>query len=79
MTAHAMAGDRQKCLDAGMDDYIAKPVRSQTLVDVLRRWIPDEDPSPPTRLPLPHEQRQRTRIAALRDRPTLPTGRDDRL
>ena len=33
----------EKCLDAGMDDYIAKPVRSQTLVEVLRRWIPDED------------------------------------
>ena len=46
MTAHAMAGDRERCLDAGMDDYITKPMRSQTLVDVLRRWIPDEDPSP---------------------------------
>jgi signal transduction histidine kinase/CheY-like chemotaxis protein len=39
MTAHAMSGDRDKCLDAGMDDYVAKPVRSQTLTDVLERWI----------------------------------------
>ena len=39
MTAHAMTGDRERCLDAGMDDYIAKPVRSQTLNEVLSRWI----------------------------------------
>jgi signal transduction histidine kinase/ActR/RegA family two-component response regulator len=41
MTAHAMAGDRERCLQAGMDDYIAKPVRSQVLVEVLQRWLPD--------------------------------------
>ncbi|HLW95056.1 MAG TPA: ATP-binding protein, partial [Solirubrobacteraceae bacterium] len=40
MTAHAMSGDRERCLEAGMDDYIAKPVRSQALVTVLRKWIP---------------------------------------
>jgi CheY-like chemotaxis protein len=39
MTANSMAEDRERCLDAGMDDYIAKPVRSQTLSEVLSRWI----------------------------------------
>jgi CheY-like chemotaxis protein len=46
MTAHAMTGDRDRCLAAGMDDYIAKPVRSQTLVEVLRRWIVSPDTAP---------------------------------
>ncbi|MGD1052131.1 MAG: response regulator, partial [Solirubrobacteraceae bacterium] len=51
MTAHAMTGDRERCLDAGMDDYIAKPVRSQTLNEVLSRWIdPSEElPGAPAR------------------------------
>ncbi len=40
MTAHAMTGDRERCLEAGMDDYITKPVRSHTLVEVLGRWVP---------------------------------------
>jgi len=41
MTANAMAGDRQKCLDAGMDDYLAKPVTRGQLEGCLRRWLPD--------------------------------------
>lgn len=38
MTAHAMAGDRDRCLDAGMDDYLSKPIRREPLREVLQRY-----------------------------------------
>ncbi len=38
MTAHAMAGDKERCLEAGMDDYITKPILPEQLGDVLERF-----------------------------------------
>jgi CheY-like chemotaxis protein/HPt (histidine-containing phosphotransfer) domain-containing protein len=39
MTAHAMEGDREKCLEAGMNDYVSKPVNPEQLFSVLQKWI----------------------------------------
>jgi CheY-like chemotaxis protein len=39
MTAHAMRGDREKCLEAGMDDYISKPISRMSLGEALTKWL----------------------------------------
>ena len=47
MTAHAMARDREKCLVAGMNDYVTKPVDPAELFAVLAKWLPDAAPEDP--------------------------------
>lgn len=61
MTANAMVGDREKCLESGMDDYLSKPLNRALLVQTIRRWI---ERKPGAAAPQP---------AAAARRPVLPT------
>jgi len=44
MTAHAMKGDEEKCLKAGMNDYITKPIKREVVFDVLEKWVLNANP-----------------------------------
>jgi signal transduction histidine kinase/DNA-binding response OmpR family regulator len=43
VTANAMKGDREKCLDAGMNDYLSKPIVPQALAEMLEKWLPAKE------------------------------------
>jgi CheY-like chemotaxis protein/HPt (histidine-containing phosphotransfer) domain-containing protein len=55
MTAHSMAGDREKCLAAGMDDYVSKPIRPALLREALSRCLPSPLQHDAPSAPVQHE------------------------
>ena len=44
MTANAMTGDRELCLESGMDDYISKPIAYDVLQQKIQQWMPEKSP-----------------------------------
>ncbi|MBF0499946.1 MAG: PAS domain S-box protein [Candidatus Riflebacteria bacterium] len=83
LTAHAIEGERQRCLDAGMDDFMTKPAQPETLANMLEKWLKGgeqkqspvqahEIPSPSVSPVSPVSQ-----VSAEPVSPTLPEGSDD--
>lgn len=58
MTANAMVGDREKCLSAGMDDYVTKPINSDRMMEVLVKWLGQVPVAPVVTAPPPESKVQ---------------------
>jgi CheY-like chemotaxis protein/iron only hydrogenase large subunit-like protein/HPt (histidine-containing phosphotransfer) domain-containing protein len=58
ITAHAMQGDRERCIEAGMNAYIAKPMKIDEVINVLDEFFPADEPSVPMANPLTTQNRR---------------------
>ena len=71
LTAHAMKGDRDRCLEAGMDDYLTKPLEPEELVKTLARWMPRPAETKPPTEAIPAEASRAVPAPAVIDFPSL--------
>lgn len=67
MTAHAMEGAKDLCFDAGVDDYISKPIESHQLFTVVDKWIRDKIDAKNNTNKIPSEQQERPRETGIFD------------
>jgi len=75
MTANAMAGDREKCLEAGMNDHIAKPVDPHEMYATLEKWIPKQSETIPEVSVAPPSERNSSMMLPLPPIPGIDSAR----
>ena len=68
LTAHATSGDRAKCEESGMDDYLSKPIEPRRLAEAIEKWLPA---SQPARQPEPRETPLREEATGIFDHKEL--------
>lgn len=73
LTANAMKGDREKCIEAGMDDYVTKPVKKRQLAEALLKWMPESRHHNPFADTAASSQKTRASILLVEDNRTHQT------
>ncbi|WP_082464576.1 PAS domain-containing hybrid sensor histidine kinase/response regulator [Dethiosulfatarculus sandiegensis] len=78
MTAHTMSGDREKCLSAGMDDHIGKPIDPKTLESVLLKWIKGKTASTDKKAPPAEPQKEEEYLPGISRQAAMRSVGDDK-